>query len=55
MTIQTDRQTETKRWRETERKRDREREENFRECRMVPLINHLFFQFIPKVWYNTRS
>ena len=56
---QTDRDKE--RWREKEAERHRERErqkkgkENFSECRMVSLINHLFFQFIPKVSCNTRS
>ena len=54
---QTDRDKERWRERETERKRERQRngKENFPECRIVSLINHLFFQFIPKVWYNTRS
>ena len=58
---QWDRQTETKRDGEKEEQRDREREsqrkgkESFPEYRMVSLINHLFFQFISKVWCNTRS
>ena len=62
---QTDRQTDRdkERWRERETEKERERQrngkENFPECKMVSLINHLFFQFIPNfgtiLVYSTYS